>query len=219
MEADPKSSEDDRQRLESITQSYAAYQGLGVSIAGVLALSYGWIRLAGGFDEHHGWWLLAMQLVLWSNILLPRLFSRFYYRPKFGYVKPLSPQITDRQFWAVSAGAVVFGVILVPFVILPAWEHSDRLPFEPFTLAIGVALVGSGLFNLNKPNYKPYFLVFGLALLTLAFLPTFHIQTHKQVLSSWFWVAVGVFDIVFGWDSHRTLVRNLAISDREQNHV
>jgi hypothetical protein len=177
------------------------------------------IWLVRGLDEHHGWWLLASQLVVWSIILLPRLFSRFYYCPKFGYVKPLSPQITDRQFWLIGVAGILFFVILMPFVILPGLGHSDRLPFEPMTLLMGVALVVSGFFNLNKPTYKPYFLFLGLALIALALLPTFHIQTQKQVLSGWFWIALGTFDIVFGWDSHRTLIRNLAPPNHGQDHA
>ena len=54
METDLKASEDDRQRLELVTRSYAAYQGLGVSIAGVLAASYGVVSLAGGLAPPAG---------------------------------------------------------------------------------------------------------------------------------------------------------------------
>lgn len=217
MDTDLKSSEDERQRLEWITQNYAAYQGLGVTIAGVLSLAYGWIRLAGGL-EPHGRWFLAAQLVVWCIMLLPRLFSRFYYRPKFGYVKPRSPAITDAQFWLMSAVGVLFFVVLMPFVFLPAMEHSDGLPFEPSILLLGIVFVAGGLFNLKKRSYQPYhWMALGLALVVVALLPAFHIQTQEQVRSGWYWITLGMFLIIFGWDGHRRLVRDLG-HNQEQDH-
>src|SRR5258708_5093803 len=104
METTGGSNEPDREQLEFVTRTYAGFQGLGTTLAGVLVALYGAVKLLWRPALSFG--LLPVMLVT-AMFQVPRLVTRFYYRPKFGYVKPVSPNPSWWMIW-LSTGIYPF---------------------------------------------------------------------------------------------------------------
>ncbi len=210
--------EPDREQLEFVTRSYAGFQGIGTSLAGVLVALYGAVNLLWRPALSLGL-LPLMPLLVMAMFLVPRLVTRFYYRPKFGYVKPVSPNPSWWMIW-LSTGAFTLFLVLMFKVSDYLYLHRLQIPFEPFSLLLGIVFVSLALSALGKTHYWPYqSLIVGLMFLAIALLPVFHLQTKEQVSNGWSWVVFGTELVIVGFRSHRDLVRNLMPDNAQQDHA
>jgi hypothetical protein len=208
----------DREHLQSLTRMYAS-QPLATAIVGLLYVLFGATWLVGRpeFIRRHHTELLFPGLFL-GMFVLPRLLRRFYYAPRFGHVKPRTPEISNREFWLVGIAGAIFFLYLMPFVILPGFERTAAWPLEPFSFFLGVLFVLLSIPELVRAphNFAWRFLPFGFLLIVLSFLPVIHLQTKEQVSNGWIWVAFGVDMCVFGLHDHLGLLRQLSARDKEQ---
>src|SRR5579859_1244452 len=148
--------ESERERLESLTRTYASWPLAG-AFAGVLLIAYGVTYLVGHptFVLRYHEVLLAPLMFL-GMFLLPRLLRRWYYEPRFGHVERFTPPISDRQFWLMVSAAAVFCIILGPFVILPGLDRIDDawlLVPSAFFLGIGICLAGLFVFVKDRSSF------------------------------------------------------------------
>jgi len=206
-----ETSETQRERLEFVIERYDS-QPLGTVIVGILFLLLGssWLLGRPEFVRHYHGILLVPPIML-GLLVLPKLLRRFYYEPKFGYVKPRTPEISNRQFWVVGIAGTIFFIYLMPFVILPGLEPSAwRL--EPLSFFLGILLVLVCVPQLVRAtnSFAWRFLPFGFLLTALGLLPMFHLQTKEQVSNGWLWVAMGVESCIFGALDHIFLLRKLS---------
>jgi hypothetical protein len=206
----------DRQRLELVTRTAANYQGLGVSIGGLLAVLYGVANLRS--HQFSTVRLLPMFLVvLFGAFVIPSLFARVYYRRKFGYVKPVSANPSWKAVW-LSTGAFALIIFLMFKVSDYTYSHRSAFGFEPLSFFLGIVFLTIALSGMRKPHYyEPWtLLINSFALLAIALLPMFHVQTKEQVSNGWLWVVLGTGSIIDGLGTHRVLTRNLTPTELRQ---
>jgi hypothetical protein len=211
----------DREHLEFVTRSAGKYQGLGESAAGLLLALYGAANLLSRQPPSFRLPLLFLILLL-AMFVFPRLFQRFYYRRKFGYVKPLSPNPSWKVIW-LSTGAFALFIFLM-FVVSDYMRlHQPAFEFEPASLFLGtlfLLITIPTIWTWTTHQYKPYeLLVEGFVLLAIAFLPVLHLQTKEQVSNGWLWVVFGTAAAISGLRAHRELVRNLTPSGSPEHHA
>ena len=209
----------DRERLELVTRSAGNYRGLGESAAGLLLALYGAANILSRQPPSFRLPSLFLILLL-AMFVFPRLFQRFYYRPKFGYVKPLSPNPSWKMIW-LSTGAFALFIFLMFVVSDHMRFHQPAFEFEPASLFLGTLFLLIATPTMwTTHQYKPYeLLVEGFALLAIAFLPVLHLQTKEQVYNGWLWVVFGTAAVISGLRAHRVLVRNLTPSGSPEHHA
>jgi hypothetical protein len=219
MEPTPEANEPDRERLRSVTITYAGFQGLGVCIAGLLIALYGTIYLLSQHASRLAAQPIWFTIVMAGMFLVPRLVSRFYYRPKFGYVKALSPNPSWRTIGLITSAFALF-IFLMFAAGDYASSHSLEFAFEPLTFLLGVGFLAIAFSCLGRPQYRPYqSLAAGVVLLAIAFLPVVHLQTKEQVFNGWLWVAFGIMSVISGFRSHRFLIRSLTPNKAGRDHA
>lgn len=219
MSLELTSSESEHERLRFLTHKYTS-QPLGSGIAGMLLVLLGLAWLVGqpGFArQYHE--LLLLPVILVATYLLPRFVQHFYYEPKFGHVKSLTPEISNRQFWLIVSAAALFGIVLVPFVILPGLDRIEKTwSLEPVTFFVGGGFCVLGTLALTKDrrSFPWRFFSLGIPLIAFALLPVFDIQTKDQVQKGWFWIVMGLEGAVLGVRDHLLLVRELSAANSER---
>src|SRR5207245_7687200 len=115
-----------------VTRTAGNYRGLGESAAGLLLAVYGAANLLS--HQPPSFRVPSLFLIMLLTIFVfPRLFQRFYYRRKFGYVKPLSPNPSWKVIW-LSTGAFALFIFLM-FVVSDYMRfHQQAFEFEPLSL-------------------------------------------------------------------------------------
>jgi hypothetical protein len=152
--------------------------------------------------------------------VIPRFFAHFYYRRKFGYVKPASPNPSWKMVWLSTTAFALFIFLMFAVSDYEAF-HQSAFGFEPFSIFLGVLFLIIAVSGIGKPHYyNPYELaIAGVALLAVGFLPVLHFQTKAQVSNGWLWVVLGTVSMISGLRVHRVLVRNLTPPESRHHHA
>jgi hypothetical protein len=198
----------DRERLELVTRTAANAQGLGDLFGGLLIALYGIGNLTFLRSSRAG--ELFYLVVIFGIFGVPRLFAHFYYRRKFGYVKPPSPNPS----WTVILLSTAAFALFLPLIFkISDYTRLQSSPYvvEPISLFLGVVFLSISVVGRPKPvGFRIYEMtIYGVALTAIGLLPLTHLQTSQLVFNGWLWVVFGVISILSGVRTHSTLVRNL----------
>jgi len=206
----------EHKRLESVTRIAGNDLGLGFSVGGLILALYGVLNLRYGPTRIPFLFLF----VLFGIFVIPRVFSRLYYRPKFGYVKRVSP---NPSWTLILLSIAAFAVFLFLFFKVSDYANSGSFAFgfEPLTFFAGIIFLAISILRKQAQGfYNRYdLLMCGLAFVLISFLPLVHLQSKAQVLHGWFWIVAGTDFIVTGVRTHRTLVHNLSPTGSGKDHA
>ena len=197
------------ERLQFITRNYALLQGYPIGLVGLLYILLGaaemiWRRNAAILI--YGW----LGPVILAIFFLAVLGAQRHYRQRYGVVK--APMESRRATWLTVFIVIYFVLIQLGGANL---KHL-QVPLEPTVFNGGLILVLGGLL----PGFPwRHYLVIGLPLMAVAFLPAFHLVTVEQFAPGWGSIAEGMAFLLCGSIDRLIFTRNLVSLKSQESHA